>query len=79
MINDKFDIKKILKKETSKRSFKENLLFCILSFTIFLFFPGLLYELLYGFIKYDLACDIMSRILCIGLITLFYYKDFIKE
>ena len=79
MRNDKFDIKKILKKETSKRSFEENLLFCILSFTIFLFFPGLLYEILHGFIKYELACDIMSRILCIGLITLFYYKDFIKE
>lgn len=79
MINNNFDIKKILKKETSKRSFVENLIFCLISFVIFLFFPGLLYSILHSFIKHDLACDIMSRIICIGIITLFYYKDFIKE
>lgn len=72
-------IEDVFKSETSKRSLPMNILLCIISFILFMVLPSLFYLIVNSFIKNELTCEIISRILAIIVISSLYYKDLIKE
>lgn len=72
-------IEDVFKSETSKRNLPMNIMLCVISFILFLVLPGLLFALFSGFIKNEMTCEILSRIISIVVIASLYYKDLKRE
>lgn len=72
-------IEDVFKNGSDKRGFVINLLMCLLTFFTFYFAPLIFNSVLSGFVKSEIACSTLARLLTILLIGFYYYKDLIKE
>lgn len=79
MITKQKYIEDIFRVDSSKRSLTVNLILCVISFVLFLILPGLFYNIFYSFMKTEMNCEIISRLLTIVIIGGIYYKDLVKE
>ena len=72
-------IEDVLKSETSQRTLSVNILLCVISFILFMILPSAFYAIFQSFIKNEMTCEILARILSIFAISSIYYKDLQKE
>ena len=77
--NKIISVEDVFKSNSEKRGFVINLLMCIVTFITFYFCPVIFNSILSTFIKNELLCSTLARILTILLIGFYYYKDLFKE
>ena len=68
-------IEDVFKNGTDKRGFVINILMCIVTFITFYACPAIFNSILNTFIKNEMLCATLARILTILLIGFYYYKD----
>lgn len=77
--NKIMSVEDVFKSSSEKRGFVINLLMCIVTFITFYFCPVIFNSILSTFVKNELLCSTLARILTILLIGFYYYKDLFKE
>ena len=72
-------VEDVFKSSTKDRGLVINFLICILTFVTFYICPTIFQLILFSFIKNEIICSTIARLLTIALIIFYFYKDLIVE